>query len=331
MWKFIENKYVIFGLIAVFLFVIFKTRSCQQEENDKLQEYNRQLSGQLSDKERELQEANESLDVLKSEFVSQSELNKRLKAEKEGLSSEFNAFVKKHNLEIKSRDKTILSLKQQITDGTSTVEITDSNSDFDCGVIKHNCVLSYSWTDKYHRFSLMDIDIFVPDNEVFLSKQLFKVYGEVWKEKNGNLKVRRLILKEVVEEDGAYRELGQAEILESSFEYNTDLEIEKGSWRDLFRIRAIMLASVTAFPDLAYTRFGLGMEFFNWRGVGINTHSALNFKDVKKWEQRIGISYSPKFKKVDLNFAFGISAGTPFSNLFREVSVNGDLIFYLNN
>ena len=63
---------------------------------------------------------------------------------------------------------------------------------------------------------------------------------------------------------------------------------------------------------------------------GINTHTAFDFTDAKKIEQRIGIAYSPTIKNVNLNVAIGISAGTPFANMFREVSINAELIFYLH-
>ena len=75
----------------------------------------------------------------------------------------------------------------------------------------------------------------------------------------------------------------------------------------------------------------MALEFFHWKGLGINTHTAFDFKDVNNIEQRVGFAYSPNLFDLDLNVAIGISAGTPIVKPFKQYSINTDLIFYLNN
>ena len=102
------NKYFLWALIVIGVLGTFQMRSCQMKENEKLQTYNRQLQGQLSDKERELQE----------------DLTERWKKEKEEIDKKFEKFKKEHNLKIRSKDRTIAALKQQIQGGDTDVGVT---------------------------------------------------------------------------------------------------------------------------------------------------------------------------------------------------------------
>lgn len=316
------------------------------DESSRLQTYNRQLNKQLTDKEKELQEAHSDLGVAESELVSQKELADRLAKEKEEVDKNFQAFRKKYDLIIKSKDKTIAALKQKLQGGDSTVTVTptDSNSDndtcdipqFDCSKLQNYCIISYEWNDTLNRFKLTDPNIFKKNDERFEASQIFKIYGEVYEQKDGSLQVKRIVLREVVlGEDGKYKNIpgAKAKIVESKFEYHNpppDPKLET-TWRDLFKIRMIAVASINMFPDLGRTKFGLGIEFFNWRGLGLNTHTAFSFTDASKIEQHIGLSYSPKIKNIDLNVGIMTSIGTPFANMFRSISFNISLIFYLNN
>jgi len=277
-----------------------------------------------------LQSANHELGVLHSQLRSQDELMKQIKKDKEEVDKNFEKFKKKHNLIIKSKDLTIAKLEQQIDGGNSGVDLDPSCDDF------RKCVVGYSWSDHLGRFKLLDPNIFEPDNEVFTANQLFKIYGEVWSQKDGSLQIRRLVLREVyLGEDGEYKPIidAKAEIVDSDFQYHNpppDPRI-KSSWLDLFRLRGIALGSVTAFPDIGQTKLGLGLEFFSVSGFGINTHTALDFRNIKKTEQRLGVEYSPSIFGVDLNVAIGFSAGTSFMHMFKDYSLNVDVLFYLNN
>jgi len=337
------NKYFLWALIVIGALGFFQMRSCQNKENEKIQTYNRQLQGQLSDMERELQGANFKLGIAKSQLMTQKDLADKLKEEKEEVDKDFEAFKKKHDLIIKSKDKTIAKLEQQIHGGDTDVSVTPvddgtvviSPDENGCSGIEDRCVISYSWQDTLKRFKLTDPDIFKKDNEIFESSQLFKVYGEIWEQQDGSLQIKRLVLREVsLGESGEYEPIpgGKADIIESKFDYHNppELDLEESFW-DLFKLRAIAVASITAFPDGGENRLGLGLEFFNWEGLGINTHTAFHFKDAEKIEQRLGIAYNPRLWDVDLNVGIGISVGTPFAHMFQDYSINADLIFYLNN
>jgi len=325
------NKYFLWVLIGLIVTGGLFMRSCQVKENERLQTYNRQLQGQLSDKERELQAMHAQLGVAQSELVTQQELAERLEKDKEEVDKEFDKFRKEHDLQIRSRDKTIARLRQSLSGGTSEAVVIECKDLDDLG----NCIISYNWQDLHKRFKLKDPNIFKEGDELFESDQLFKVYGEIWEQKDGSLQIRRLVLREVFLNDkGEYEPItdGKADILDSKFEYHNPPTIDtEWSWKDLFRLRAIAVPSITTFPDSGRTRLGVGLEFFNWKGLGINTHTAFDFKDAEKIEQRLGIAYNPTIFDVELNLAIGVSVGTPFAHMFNDYSVNLDLLFYINN
>ena len=229
---------IVVGLVAAF--ILFGTLLNDIDTSTTLQ---RQLQGQLSDQERELQKANTSLGLAQSKLVSAEELNKQLGKQ----SKEFKAFRKKHSLIIKSRDKTIASLSQKITEGTTTV-------------IDRDDVIEYMWQDIHERFKLIDTDIFTPDNEIFTAKQIFMVSGEIYKERNGELKTRKLLIKEVYIEGNRHIDLGEADIISSHFTYTPDVKAE--SWLDAFKLR-LRLSADSALG------LGFGAELLEIRHIGI--------------------------------------------------------------
>jgi len=319
-------KYLPWILLVASIAVFFKIASCQSGQNEALETHNRQVLGQLDDSERLLQNANTKLGVSKSELLTQEELNDRLKKEKQEVDKEFDAFRKKHNLILKAKDLTIAKLQQQIQGGNS-----ETNTD-QCEGISENCVISYSWSDNLSRFSLKDPNIFKQDNETFTSSQLFKIYGEVYQQQNGSLKTKRIVLREIYKDGDQYKEIkdGKAEIIDAKFEYsNEPAPIESKTWRDLFILRPIIVGSLNVIPDNGTVNLGTGIQFFELSGFGVNTYVSFDFTDAKKIEHRLGLAYSPKIRDKQLNFAVGLSAGSPYYKMFKQFSVSTDIIFYL--
>lgn len=321
-----DLKWLIVPILIIVGLLIFGNYH-SYSKNKQLETYNRQLEGNLSKLERQMQEANKQLGVSKSELITQEELAKRVQKDKEELDKDFEIFKKKYNLVIKNRDRTIASLKQKINGGTTNVIVSWDQDG--CKGIEDRCVISYNWEDHLKRFRLKDPNIFTPNDEIFESDQIFKIYGEIYQQKDSSLQTRRLVLREVYkDENGEYRPVpnGKADIIDSEFQYSNAPLIRQ----NLFRLRAIMLGSITAFPDNGHLRMGLGLEFFSWKDFGVNSHIAFDFEDIKQIEPRVGLEYSPVLFGEELNLAIGISAGTPFANMFKDYSLNLDLIFYIN-
>lgn len=328
------NKYFLYAIIALMGVGAFQINSCNKKKSEeKLATYQRQLAGQLSEKEKELQEMKAELGVAESELMTQEELAKRLKRDKEELDADFDEFVKRHKLMIKSRDKTIASLKQKVKGGTTTVVV--SNDAEGCQGIEDRCVISYDWEDQLGRFKLQDPDIFTKDNELFESSQVFKIYGEVYEQQDGSLQTRRLVLREVYQqEDGSYAPVpdGKANVIDSQFQYHNPPSIDtEWEWTDLFRMRGIAVGGVEIAPRGGKLALGLGLEFFTWEGLGIGTFTNLDFENPERMAQHISLQYNPTLWDTELNLGVYVSAGTPFAKFFQEYQFSTGLVFYLNN
>jgi len=302
----------------------------QHGNNKQLETYNRQLSGNLSDAERELQSAHYELGVAKSKLVTQKELGEILKNDNEEKDKEFEKFKKDNNLVIKSRDKSIAQLKQQIKNGITTIEVGSS-----CNIDNlQGCTISYQWKDPYNRFKLIDPNIF-EDGAKFESNQSFKIYGTIYEQKDSSLQIRKLTLREVYkDESGEYKDIegAKADIVESDFQYHNPPALDtEFDWKDLFRLRGIVVAGVNAFPNSGNAKLGLGLEFFTWKGLGINSHTSFDFDDATQISQNLGLIYNPTILNTELNLGIGVSGGTPFASFFKEFMLSIDLVFYVNN
>jgi len=317
----------IIGIVLAIIAVFFIGHKLGSYLNDnKLETYNRQLQGQLTEKEKQLQEQNKSLGIARSQLVTQKELADQLQQSNEELDYKFQSFIKKYNLEIASRDLTIDQLKQKITDGNSTVTVGKS-----CTDLSKDCIISYSWEDTLGRFKLQDPNIFTKHDEVFYANQLFRVYGETYRQKNGSLQTRRIVLREVYLKDGKYVEIPDAkvEVVDSNFTYTNPpiLEIEP----KLFNLRLIAVAGVNIIKDAGVTKFGTGVEFMSYKDVGLNSHLAFDFRDLKRSEIRLGAEYNLKLFDTQTNIGLGIALGTPLEKLFNDYTLSLNSIFYITN
>jgi hypothetical protein len=323
------NKYFLWVLISLLVSGGFFMRSCQMKENERLQTYNRQLQGKLTDNERELQELNIGLGISRSKLVTQHDLIEQLKRDKQEVDKNFEEFKKKHDLQIKSRDITIARLRQKIDGGTTEVNIVQCDSLDDLG----NCIISYNWEDTLKRFRLEDPNIFQKNNEIFRSEQIFKIYGEIWQQEEGFLQTRRLILREMFKnKEGEYKPIpnAKAKIVDSEFQYYNSPTINpESSWKDLFKLRVTAIGAINILPN-CNTNFGLGLQFFEWKWLGVHTYTSLSFNDVDNLAQHVGISFNPKVFDLDLNIGAILSVGTPFTKAFNQYLFNTGLVFYLH-
>lgn len=320
------NKVKLIGiaLVAILVFAAgFKIKSWLDDRD--LETYKRQLSGALTEKEKELQRSHHEIGVLQSELLTQKELANKINKDKDALDQEFKAFIKEHRLQIKSRDRAIAELKQRIEGGNTIVVVPDGNG---CADIKTRCVIAYSWEDTLKRFKLNDPDIFKQSNEVFESNQFFQIRGIVAEQKDGFLQVRQITLLEVYKDkDGKYVPVpdGKANIIDSKFEYSNE-PVQDNS------LLGFKLIAVAGFRGLDYKVYpGLGLEFLSYKQFGLNSTTFFNFKQFSNSEQHIGANYRLKLFDTQFNFGLGLSIGTPFNNMFDEYSLSGNAIFYIND
>jgi len=313
------NKYFLWAIVILGIFGIFGWNAYTKSKYEQdLATYKRQLAGQLSEKERELQTANNQLGTANSKLISQIEMNKQLSKE----NAEMKKFIKENELVLSSKDQLIAQLKQKIVNGNTNVDMTK------CVDLK-TCIISYTWADSFGRFKLIDTNILIPGNSVFSAKQIFSVEGEVFKQSTGYLEVRKVSLNEVyLATDETYKVIPgtNVSVIDSKFQYVNEPSVAKNKF---FNPRLIAVASYDF--DSSF-KPGLGVEFLQYKNWGLNSFTSVNTKLLKNSQQKLGVLYSPKvFGSVPLNIGIGGSIGTPFNNLFKSFGLSLDVSFYINN
>ena len=311
-------------MVLIALFAVFKIKD--YIDNKAMDTYKRQVSGDLTTKEQQIEKQNTALGVAQSQLVTQKQLNAQLSNDKDALSKEYAQFKKDHDLIVKSKDETIAQLQSQINGGTSVVTHT-------CA-LPNDCVIAYSWQDTYKRFQLKVPNILVQGNEVFTNTQMFRINGEIDSQqpKDGFLEARRVTINEVyqvTDKDGkiTYADIPNSHvtIIDSQFIYTNAPDATK----DHFFNPRLIAVGLYNFNDF---QLGLGIELLHYKSFGLNTFTAFDVKKFSDSAQHIGILWSPKmFGSIPVNFGIGPSVGTQFNDLFHKWVVGLDVAFYINN
>ena len=89
----LNSKILLYIIMALLVFGVFKINSCSNEKNESLDTYNRQLQGRLDEREKEIQRLNINLGVSESELITQKKLNDIIKTRQEEKDkSDWNGF-----------------------------------------------------------------------------------------------------------------------------------------------------------------------------------------------------------------------------------------------
>jgi len=296
----------------------------------------------LTAKDAELQRAKLDIGLSESKLVKAKDLEKELRQELRGMENEFKRLVEEYRLKIKSKDRTILSLRKRVTGGTTTVVVHNGNDgradpgtlqpceDGTCPPI-NKTALSYTWTGPHKRFKLFDPNIWIEGNEVFESKQYLKIEGYIFEAKEGQLQTRKLTVKEV-DESGKEIPGGEIEILESTFTYaNRAVENRKAGLFDIVTIRPYASFDTALTPGIGVELFNIG-RYFPYANIGLGPYLAADVSNPLRGSlqrSRIGLhaQYQLFPPLLETNVAIGIGIGVPFNNLFGPV-FTGSLIFY---
>lgn len=338
-------KYIVFGATVVILTVLLINKNSQLTELDKAMElYKRQVAGQLTEKERQFQEANNALGVAQSKLMEQKELLKAYQKENIKINAEFEKFKKEHKAELESYQRTIAKLEQQIKDGSTVVSHdeprlpTDPLPDkqFDRPIDPQKSKLAYNWKSKDGRFEFNDPDVFSSNNETFKLRQNFRITGEIYREKAGFLKTHRLIVEEVLpdgkNDDGTtkYKTVASAQVVESKFNYS---ERAPDSWvprKGVFGIWGTVSANF-ALNNGLNPRFllGTGFDFIQYKGLGLGIQVYI---DVNEWKDSgfgIDLTYRPIVKGTQLNIGIDLGLATQFRQPFQSYIPMVGLKFFL--
>jgi len=293
----------------------------------------------LSDKDAQIQRLDTDLGLAESSLLSVRELNKKFKTEINeipGLKDKLDEF----NLELKSRDRTIASLRNKIKGGTTVVTVGPKkpNSDGSATSVREcdlgdveDMIIAYAWTDPSGRFNLTDPDIFIENNEEFTAEQYMVVTGKVFFGKDGQLQVKHVEIKEMlpdgIGEDGKtkYKEASSSSValLDSQFDYTNNLAVREKGLLDVVTLRPFGSFNTSVQPGLGLEIVNLG-RWIDYANIGLNVQITGDFSDplggsLQRSQIRAGIHYHLLPPILNTNFAVGASVGVPFNNLSQPV------------
>lgn len=340
-------KYIVFGITIICLFSMWKAKSNQLSKLDQaLQLYKRQMAGLLTDKEKQLEAANQKLGLSQSKLMEQKELIKNYEQENIKVDADFEKFKREYKVELESYQRSVAQLQERLQNKNSTVvtvgnprEVTEPKPDeqFNHLIDPSKNKIAYDWKSGDGRFELQDPDIFSTNSiKTFTLNQSFRINGEIYREKAGFLKTQRLSLEEVIPDgknaDGTtkYRTVGEAKLIDSKFNYT---ERSPDSWipkKGVFGLWGVVSANF-ALNNGLNPRFllGTGIEFLNWNGLGLDLQLYL---DTNVWKDSgfgVNLAYRPTIRNTRLNLAINVGLATQFRQPFQSYIPMIGVKFYL--
>jgi len=185
----------------------------------------------------EIQKKEKELGLSQSQLLSFQELSLNTKEDLDKLSQELQNLLRKHNLEIKSKDNTIARLTSSVIGGESKATVQENPNGtvrIPTFVSHHNNddrlpIISYEWKDPHGRFHLLDPNIWKQGDETFHSNQHFRIKGLVFETQNGDIQTKQIQVEEVVKQNDQWKKLldSKTEVVESEFLYTNQKNEKK--------------------------------------------------------------------------------------------------------
>lgn len=278
--------------------------------------------------------SNKKLGLAKTNLITQEELTRQYKKELEDRNSEFEQFRIKHELQIASKDEMIAKLIGEIEDG-KTVTTGECLKD-KAGKCKP---VQYFWEDKLGRFKLIDPDIWTQNNEKFFFSQFFRVKGEIFSDKQGSFKVRKVKIEELYDSDqnkpglqAALVPNSKLQILDNNFNYVADDQKKTKSFSDIFTFKPMITLDTQINAGVGFEVINLG-RYFDYLNFGLYPKASVSFNDgivsaLQGLNVGIGVNYHIVPPLLPTNFALGISLNFPTANL-QTPTLTADIILYL--
>ena len=263
----------------------------------------RQLAGYLSEKELELIKERKEFNLAKSKLIaSNKDLTKEADAQRRkytSLSTEFDSFVTEHNLKVTQYDKRIYSLKQKIKSTSNLPPVVQTIVKE--GKCEDKTIVEYSYEDPYGRVSLRTPNCLKAGGEELLLNQKFFIYGEVYKQVNGALKVSSLTLSELNPND-INHVIKTADLVNSEFKYTSEETIEKD----------YSFTFGAGFDSNFNTNINVGYNTFSFRSLTLNL--AVNYIHKQTVHPSVKLVYTPTILGRKTNFGLSGGLGYAFDN-----------------
>jgi hypothetical protein len=326
-----QKKVLLFKILwAVIMLLLVVFLAYAINDTLKQRQYNRTLSqkfeSMMNNHQIDILNLNEDIGLADSQLITQQLLNEQYKRSLDKKDQEFEKMRKKYGLDIKSRDDTIAKLKGISTGGTTVVSGKCNEGSTEATVI------SYEWQDNLKRFKLKDPDIFQNNNETFTYEQNIKVTGEIFADKTGNIRARKVELKEVWGNNNKQVTDSNIKLVSSDFVYVNEKEETAKSFVDIFTFRPVATFDVALMPGVGVEVLNLG-KLLQYVNVGVYTKLSADLSDpfngsLQKSRIGVGLDYHFIPPILKTNFALGTAINFPFDKLDSPV-LTIDAILYL--
>lgn len=294
-------------------------RSASADWERRYAEYQRQLQGRLTEREKEVEALNTQLGLARSQLVTQETLERKYQSSLAKRDDALEQFRREHALRVESLSDANFLLQQQLRQGEGKAQaVLPSPASLKPGADAAQPVISYHYADKEGRLQLTDPDIGLPGDEVVELTQRFRVKGTVLRQEDGALMTERLQLLEVARaSDGTYRELAEAHLVDASFSYvNAPLESQPPPGGHGL---AGMVTVGTSLRAQGRLRFGASARLVRLGAWGL---AAGLSSDLASWEGSGGdafVIFTPSREGRELALALGGGVHLPAGGAARVV------------
>lgn len=279
-------------------------------------DYQRQLHGQLTESEKQIQALNTQLGLAHSQLVDPKELEKQYKAHLTAMDASFEQFRREHALNLKSLSDSLLELRQQSLGGTEKAQELPAPPPGEGVSPAAHPATSYEYSDTEGRVLLKDPDIWVQGNEVLELEQHFRVEGTVLRQADGSLMTERVQLLEVAPAGaGEYRTLAQARLVDARFTYaNPPLEDPPAGmqWGPSW-----MATLGTSLRSEGRLRFGGSARLVRLGGFGLATGLSSDFRSLEGSGAEAFLTYTPSLRGRELGLVLGGGVHLPVAGAQR--------------
>lgn len=308
---------LVLGAAAAGAYAYHRYRDADWER--RYNEYQRQLHGQLTESEKQMQALNTQLGVARAQLVTQDTLDAKYHALLTARDADFEQFRREHALALKSISNSLLELQEQEQGGTETArEVPPAPTQpGEPATPSARPVITYEYTDKEGRFHLADPDIWVQGDETLQLKQFFRVEGTVLQQTNGSLMTERVQLVEVTPDgSGQYRTVAQARLLDADFTYaNAPLE---GPPPALVKWGPAYMATIgSSFRTSSLLRFGASARVVQVGPVGLAGGASSDFQSLEGSGGDAFLTYTPSFRGRELGLVLGGGVHLPVGGTQR--------------
>lgn len=314
------NKYTLFALGATLTLLGFRMYEYHvMLEAARVKE--RQISGFLSEKERELVALRTEFGIMESSLKAKvSELGSeadRLRQLYGNSSAEFAAFRERHDLEIQSYQRAAFTLRQRIQALESDPPPTVVSTPAPGALCPEGAAVAYSYVDGLGRVKFSTPNCLGVGGESVELTQRFVVYGEVHQQREGALQVSNLQLHEVSALDPT-RILSTAQLIEGDFKYFAAPVPEVH--RKEFHVTAGIGASSERAPILA-----AGFVPLTWRTyyLGVN---AIYTQGSAGTSVTFGVRPQPF--SAELNIGASVGAGVTLTHMTPVMTLQLDFFIW---